>query len=220
VGIHEHDLEGRTLVQAAGRLALAQAQLHLVLRLTIAALSRASDRTTVHGAHEAGTRDLCSELSSQFRARCKHPNMRTKLRAVLLECERLSDEGERRLCRAWTVAEDSVAEAGGPRLIGEPSAAKGLGRLAAEITALAKVIDNARRHGFLARAAADEIVPAAEASADTAAVIRLPEPQTAKIASEARALTVKRQATVLQPRSSARLAIMVCPNCQTKVVST
>ena len=37
---------------------------------------------------------------------------------------------------------------------------------------------------------------------------------------ESRALALTPQATALQPQGSGRLAITVCPNCQTKVVST
>jgi hypothetical protein len=225
VGVHEHDLGDRTLVEAAGRLALAQAQLDLVLRLTIDRL-RYSDNPDVGNPLETETRDLCSELSSQFRARCKDPNLRTRLRAMMVACERLSDERTRLVRDAWTVAKDGAAQAGGPLLVTEPATTEALCRLAGELSALAKVIDKARQHGFIARAAAQDTAPAlpvvsGEANANALAIIRLPEPpQPVKTPIENRALALTRQATVLQPRESGRLAIMVCPNCQTKVVST
>jgi len=227
VGVHEYDLGDRTLIEAAGRLALAQAQLDLVLRLTIDKL-RDTDNGNAGNAHATETRDLCSELSSQFRVRCKDPNLRTKLRAMLLACERLSDERARLVRTAWTVAgQAGAAQARGePLLVTESSTAEALSRLARGISALARVIDKARQQGFIARALAQDIAPAPPiapdipASGNAVAIIRLAEQLPVKTTIESRALALTPQATALQPQGSGRLAITVCPNCQTKVVST
>ena len=212
------------LVEAAGRLALAQARLDLVLRLSLATLCGAPNSDAFARADETEMRDLCCELSLQFRARCRDANMRTKLRAILLACERLSDEGGRLLRAAWTVSQDCATQADGPLLADDPSITHGLGRLAAEITALARVIDKARRCGFIAKAAAEEIASIASTTivnthANRPAIVRATEVLSVESSSDARALASNSQPHILQLQDS-RLVITICPNCQTKVVST
>jgi hypothetical protein len=69
-------------------------------------------------------------------------------------------------------------------------------------------------------APAPPIAPDIPASGNAVAIIRLAEQLPVKTTIESRALALTPQATALQPQGSGRLAITVCPNCQTKVVST
>jgi hypothetical protein len=129
---------------------------------------------------------------------------------------------------AWTVAKNAAAQEGGPLFVSEPSTAEDLGKLAAQINALARVIDNARKHGFIAKTVeetaplvlAPPITPGTQASSNALTLVQLPKPQPTKGPTETRALVLHGHSTMLQAAKSERLAIIVCPNCQMKVVST
>ena len=223
MGEHERDLSNRTLVQAAGRLALAQAHLDLVVRLAITTLCSGS---APRGLQAMDSADLRSELASQFRIHCKDPQMRRKLRAMLLECERLAHHRRRLLQAAWSTPQSGTTQGESPLLVSEPATADDLSKLTNNFAALAKIIDKARQHGFIAKAAKDAPSPQppvpshTRANSRALAIVRPSPLLSPEAPADRHAIALPTQTTFLQPVSSARLAVMVCPNCQSKVVST
>src|SRR2546423_598000 len=121
------------LLEAAGRVALAHGHLELMLRMTVKTLAELTVKQALNATEKTKAWELRAEILSLFKSKAKDPALRMKMKAVLGNCERLSDQRNRLLHNAWAIGPDgSVVTKGPTHAWGKAPTADDLNKLAAD----------------------------------------------------------------------------------------
>lgn len=142
--------EDDALLAAAGRVALAHAQLELMLRMVVKSLSGLTVREALDATRDHKSWELRKEIKGLVNQKTRSKETRLKVRADLGKCKSLSDRRNELLHNAWGIAEDGSVVANGPtHAWGEAPSAGDLNALAKEITAQVTALNDARLKGFI-----------------------------------------------------------------------
>jgi hypothetical protein len=138
------------LLEAAGRVALAHGQLELMLRMTVKTLAGLTVKEALNATEKSKNWELRKDIVSLFNNKTKDPSLRLKLKAILGDCGRLSDERNRLLHNAWALAVDgSVVSKGPDHAWGSAAGPDDLDELASEISGAVANLNRERLRGFI-----------------------------------------------------------------------
>ena len=146
------------LLEAAGRVALAHGQLELMLRMTVKTLSGLTVDEALNATEKTKNWELRKEIIGLFNSKTTDRPLRPKLKAMLGKCEQLSESRNRLLHNAWAISPDgSVMMKGDRHAWGPAATVEDLNKLAQEIAAEVKNLNDTRLSGFIREVCADNV---------------------------------------------------------------
>lgn len=148
------------LLTAAGRVALAHGQLEQTLRMTFKTLSNLTVKQALDATAGMKNWELRNEASKLFKQHTVDHVLRAKFRALIGECERLSEQRNTLIHNAWAIAEDGsiVVKSKSHRWTKAPSA-DDLNGLAEDISDLVIRLNEARLRGFIHEVTEEAFAP-------------------------------------------------------------
>ena len=145
-------------LRSAGEVALAHGQLELMLRMTIKTLSGMSVRDSLKATERDKNWELREQIKKLFKSKTKDQTSWLRLKAILNECERLSEKRNRLLHNAWAYTPDgSIVAKGDDHAWGPAPTSADLHTLASEISRQVEQLNQERLHGFIRDVVAAEV---------------------------------------------------------------
>ncbi len=141
------------LLRAAGKVAIAHANLEHILRMTVKTLAKLTVQTALDATQNDKMHELRKCIFKLFRQLNPKEELIIKLKALLRRSEKLSEERNSLLHRPWAVDEDRTwVIKDEDHNWGNPPKAQTLEDLAQKIESFAEELNHERLKGFLAHA--------------------------------------------------------------------